>query len=584
MKYRITCTLLLLLLLVLHSSFYIGYVACNMAFCGVATLLVSVSVFQHACFNSKTTFAIAAYVVWLLMGMALKGSEFHTDRGYLFCICWLLFFTMQSMFADHTIRGIMIWIFVVCAGLEMVIGFGQLFGLLGNGDSLFTLGGSFSNPAMFAAYLSLVMPFVLAEYLCIRKNPDYETKQYVLLGGLILGAYFIAISYSRGAWIASAISIGYVVGKYVHAKEKTNQILATQGRKIAAATVCAMLVVGMAAALYSIKKDSADGRLFIWKVAVMQPHQNIVSGDGIGAFEANYGRWQRDYFSNNGGTECERYLADYVTCAYNEFLETYIEQGIVGLLLLMAILIAALRFKPRRESHVFIATKAALMGFMVLCCVSYPTHYEVLYLQFTTILALLYSHQEPYERHNTIGVPTQLILLICVAIFGLIPLWQGYSRCAVGRKKVMLGDIRGALNLYESAYPTLYNNGTFLFYYGSALRISGDKQKSILILERARHKSSDTNIPLLLGDAYKESGDTAKALAAYQDAINCIPSRLYPRYQKARLLMEAGYKDEAYRLADEILLAKEKTPTTAGKEIKEEMRKMIGIKKNVDLK
>lgn len=84
-----------------------------------------------------------------------------------------------------------------------------------------------------------------------------------------------------------------------------------------------------------------------------------------------------------------------------------------------------------------------------------------------------------------------------------------------------------------------------------------------------------------MGKTYKETGDTAKALVAYQNAINCVPMHLYSRYQKVLLLMEFGHQDEARRGAYEILLIKEKASTTASKEIKEEMRKLIEKKDKI---
>ena len=56
---------------------------------------------------------------------------------------------------------------------------------------------------------------------------------------------------------------------------------------------------------------------------------------------------------------------------------------------------------------------------------------------------------------------------------------------------------------------------------------------------------------------------------------------LYSRYQKVLLLMEFGHQDEARRGAYEILLIKEKASTTASKEIKEEMRKLIEKKDKI---
>ena len=87
-------------------------------------------------------------------------------------------------------------------------------------------------------------------------------------------------------------------------------------RKLIAVSVVVTLLIGIFHVLYQFKADSAFGRLFIWKVVMITPHENILTGRGIGAFEAEYGKWQMEYFVNNGGTEKERYVADYVACAY----------------------------------------------------------------------------------------------------------------------------------------------------------------------------------------------------------------------------------------------------------------------------
>ena len=91
----------------------------------------------------------------------------------------------------------------------------------------------------------------------------------------------------------------------------------------------------------------------------------------------------------------------------------------------------------------------------------------------------------------------------------------------------------------------------------------------------AEIKSSDPHIYMLMGENYKKTGNLMAAREAYQKAINTIPSRLYPRSLIVHLLMDMGHKTEAYKLANEILQMKEKVPTTAGKEIKGEMRLIV---------
>lgn len=55
------------------------------------------------------------------------------------------------------------------------------------------------------------------------------------------------------------------------------------------------------------------------------------------------------------------------------------------------------------------------------------------------------------------------------------------------------------------------NNGTYLFYYGSALALRGRYRESVEVLEKAARKSSMPNIFLILGNNYKKIGETDAA-------------------------------------------------------------------------
>ena len=53
------------------------------------------------------------------------------------------------------------------------------------------------------------------------------------------------------------------------------------------------------------------------------------------------------------------------------------------------------------------------------------------------------------------------------------------------------------------------------------------------------------------------------------------PGKLYPKYLLAKLYADMEEYGEAEKWAQEILCSKEKVPTTAAKEIKEEMRNLV---------
>lgn len=166
------------------------------------------------------------------------------------------------------------------------------------------------------------------------------------------------------------------------------------------------------------------------------------------------------------------------------------------------------------------------------------------------------------------------VLGLLIVGMGLHNLY-GYYLLRTGQKYVFANDIDNALIHYKKAYPFFNNNGTYLFYYGSALALRGRYRESVEVLEKAARKSSMPNIFLILGNNYKKIGETDAAKMAYLNAAYSVPSRLYPKYLLVQLLMESSNKAEAYRWAKDILATKEKVPTTAAKDIKDEMSHLI---------
>ena len=64
--------------------------------------------------------------------------------------------------------------------------------------------------------------------------------------------------------------------------------------------------------MYGMKKDSADGRLLIWKLSAEMIVANP-AGYGYGLFEKNYNLYQADHFSGHEHSGTERRNADFVS-------------------------------------------------------------------------------------------------------------------------------------------------------------------------------------------------------------------------------------------------------------------------------
>lgn len=71
--------------------------------------------------------------------------------------------------------------------------------------------------------------------------------------------------------------------------------------------------------IYYYKKDSADGRLLIWRVSIDMIADAPLVGHGIGTFENKYMYYQAQYFESHPYSKYEK-LADNIVYPYNEFL------------------------------------------------------------------------------------------------------------------------------------------------------------------------------------------------------------------------------------------------------------------------
>ncbi|MDR0891977.1 MAG: hypothetical protein LBN24_05135, partial [Mediterranea sp.] len=167
-----------------------------------------------------------------------------------------------------------------------------------------------------------------------------------------------------------------------------------------------------------------------------------------------------------------------------------------------------------------------------------------------------------------------LLIAIPVVVLGIRQLY-GYMLMEQGEKYAFGGQLNKATDIYQKATPILKDNGIFHFYYGSALSLKKEYNRAIEELELSCQKSSNPSSFLLLGNDYKETGKHEKAKGAYLTVINMIPSKLYPKYLLAKLFIGDKEYEEAKKWADIILNTPEKIPTTAGQEIKAEMRTFL---------
>jgi tetratricopeptide (TPR) repeat protein len=138
-----------------------------------------------------------------------------------------------------------------------------------------------------------------------------------------------------------------------------------------------------------------------------------------------------------------------------------------------------------------------------------------------------------------------------------------------------MGRYRESIVYFQDVYQIFQSDSDFLMNYGKALNMAGKYNFSIEILQQALKFYPNTFTYIVLGDNYKKLKKSIEAEKSYLRAWHMNPSRFYPKYLLAILYDETGQTEKTVEIANELLSKEVKINSTAIKEIKQEMTKIL---------
>lgn len=567
------------------------------------------SIFFLRIFKLKTTYLLLSNIditlAILVIYIVINRYFFQTDYGFSIRFIELLglgfLYVVFRTLKVKLFYGVLVAI-LISGIIQAVYGNLQLLGYFTSNHSGFKLTGSFFNPGPYAGFLASVFPIAIGLYLFREKVirslllPNASTKkdlilititklsfEYVPLLGIISIILIIPATQSRSSWLAVLIGSLFLFElRYQILKTLLKQLSNLKKAILIAGSV---LIIGISLfGIYHFKKGSSDGRLFIWKVSTEIIKDNPVFGVGFDRFKAHYMNYQANYFSKHGEIQ-EALVADNTYYAFNEFIQFITEQGVFGFIILIIIFYFIIKMTPEKENNdLGFVIKISLLFIGVFAFFSYPMEILPIKLIMVVLLAALakldQSKIKPLQNFK-ISAPIKFtfktlviggILITTIFSFKYIyKLNTGFKNWELALNNYQYGDYESAIQEYESAYPELKNSGEFLMNYGKALSIYKKDKKAVQILKQAKRHLNTTIIETALGDAYKNLNQYKEGETAYKHAANMIPTRFYPLYLLAKLYEESGQKANAIAMANTILNKEVKIPSTAIKEIQQEM-------------
>ena len=334
------------------------------------------------------------------------------------------------------------------------------------------------------------------------------------------------------------------------------------------------LLLILAGLLYGAKKDSADGRLLIWRCSLEMMKDRPLLGWGIDGFEAHYMDYQAAYFGQHPDSRYAS-LADTVQYPFSEYLNIGVTFGAVGLLTLTAWLdclgCAYVRHPAAGKEYGLLAWLA--IG--VFAAFSYPLMYPFVWL------VLAYAAAKLLGDVGTVRPAFLRAGAVCLLAGCCWAGSQTYRRVkaelewAEALTASTLNQTDRAMEQYRRVYPVLGADRYFLYNYAAELHRNGLHDESLRVAEECHLHWADYDLELLLADLHEQQGNVSRAEVHYRQASLMCPNRFVPLYRLAQLLDRTGRKEEAAQLAWQIEDKPVKIPSFRVDWIKKEMHEYI---------
>lgn len=554
------------------------------SFLVITTLYLSPEWFMDRYFIPKNISFVVGIILWgcifirnwkrrIKLPIDYLSLSLTVFMGYIF---FRSLFTPQYMHSVYIASGWILFVLIrnrensteIFNSILAVAGILQaLYGLLQyagwiNIHSYFSILGSFDNPAGFAASIVLCYPFLLYQI----SNKKRKTLKLI---ACILLATVVILSGSRTGMLALfVVTILFYTTHYRRLIHKRRIFFISGG---------VSLLIALFIGLVFLKPTSTSGRVMIWKVSAELCKVHFIKGNGPGSFKADYMSEQAKYLSSPHAKESDKMLAGNTNHPFNEYLLILIEQGTMGIVLLLFLLVAILR------SNVSFDTPAplALVSIAIFSCFSYPFKYAFVWFMTIYCLALLEQRAIALRtiRFNKPFLLSILFILCFISIKNII-FERTWKRVSLITEKNN-GLLDNELSTFMMLNDKWNGNPYFLYNYASELKNIELYEQSINLFLRCESHINTYDLQMQLADNYYQTGSWKEAENRYKQALNMCPNRFLPLQGLLRLYAKSDNQLLAEKVALEIVNKRVKVPSYTVSTIQEEAKAYLR-KKNIE--
>ena len=450
-----------------------------------------------------------AWIAYLLIHSAIVDAEQYR-LSYLLCgLVFLLATTTLlrlRLIEWHTIENGL----TVIAAIHIAFMAAQATGMAEARSGFFSITGANENPNITAMYLAGCIPMLVRR----SQQGNRKTLFVVLACAAIIALFALRC---RTAYVGLAtMGIIWLTSKGWLKRRRTTFCF-----------LCAMAVIIGGATLYKMKKDSADGRMLIWKLSATMI-ANKPQGHGYGMFEKHYNLRQAEHFASCQASASERNNAGFVAMAYNDYLEQGVEGGVIGMAFYIGFLFLIAFTAHHQHDRETLAIAAAFAVMALFNFVYTAIQPWLLLLCYGAITAA--NSTVPVSSPRFMEMPAAIICL-CLT---LALLWHESAKTTAQLRltkpyAVLSGGGSTDAALMESICNDIGTSEAYLKSMALANMRADRPGKAISYVDRAMEYSSAPELFYMKASCLKKDGKPEDAATCIKTVTNMTPRSLRPK-------------------------------------------------------
>lgn len=574
------------------------------------------------------------FLIWLIKGFISKNCLVLKSSLHLPILGFVLWSIASIIYAHNKYEGLLPWMhwaasalmfFLIINGshekrrliqlLAAIFVSGCLCAMLGIAQHLFNLSwvpqvvapaATFANKNMAAHFAILTFPLAVG-FILNSKEPIWDWTFGVVSGLMIV---FLLYTQTRAAWVALAVEFLFLAFLFLREYIRNRDVpYWNHNKSLAAGLAFLMLFVMMnlgpqgfrwglgeiaerTATMAKYKESRLAGseeesqgqsegeleeksvadtsialRTAIWRNTLEMIKDHPWIGLGLGNHKLFYPLYHRKVVTEQVFSETAQ-----LTNVHNDFLQTFAELGMVGILLLGCICFALARIilrltsaeHPRNTRFWTIGITVGIVGLLVNSCFSFPFQRAIppfVLMIFIGILGSFYAGHN--RRFYTIRQRWIILFALVIVFVGLVWLIRFHYlgiRCDQHFLHITqlekMKNWRGVIAEGKKAYRYNPARVKILSYMGRAYIETGEHQKGIEALQKViAAYPNHMNALLNIGVAYGSIGDNQHAVEAYEKVLRIKPDYSKVHNNMANIYMKQKNLDKAleeFKLAAEL--------------------------------